>query len=61
MVEDQSDLNTCIKSLLYTDNDLAVTPIMDNPKVKRPSGQLNRSCLRALFSMSMNMSVNMNI
>ncbi|XP_039550396.1 serine/threonine-protein kinase ULK4 [Pimephales promelas] len=33
VVEDQSDLNTCIKSLLYTDNDLAVTPIMDNPKI----------------------------
>ncbi|XP_077063858.1 serine/threonine-protein kinase ULK4 isoform X5 [Siphateles boraxobius] len=33
MVEEQSDLNTCIKSLLYTDNDLTVTPIMDNPKI----------------------------
>ncbi|XP_048008738.1 serine/threonine-protein kinase ULK4 isoform X3 [Megalobrama amblycephala] len=33
MVEEQSDINTCIKSLLYTDNDITVTPIMDNPKI----------------------------
>nr|XP_009290329.1 serine/threonine-protein kinase ULK4 [Danio rerio] len=33
MAEEQSDLNTCIKSLLYTDCDLTVTPIMDNPKI----------------------------
>ncbi|XP_065126224.1 serine/threonine-protein kinase ULK4 [Paramisgurnus dabryanus] len=31
--EEQSDLNTCIKALLYTDSDLTVTPIMDNPKI----------------------------
>ncbi len=38
MVEEQTDMNACIKSFLYTDSDLTVTPIMDNPKVKRPSG-----------------------
>uniref|UniRef100_A0A673HIV0 Protein kinase domain-containing protein n=1 Tax=Sinocyclocheilus rhinocerous TaxID=307959 RepID=A0A673HIV0_9TELE len=38
MEEEQSDMNACIKPLLYTDSDLTVTPIMDNPKVKRTSG-----------------------
>lgn len=29
----QNDASTCIKELLYTESDLLVTPIMDNPKV----------------------------
>ncbi|KAI7806316.1 putative serine/threonine-protein kinase ULK4 [Triplophysa rosa] len=33
LAEEQSDLNTCIKALLYTDSGLTVTPIMDNPKI----------------------------
>ncbi|XP_051999289.1 serine/threonine-protein kinase ULK4 [Xyrauchen texanus] len=33
LVEEQSDMNTCIKALLYTDSDFMVTPIMDNPKI----------------------------
>uniref|UniRef100_A0A8C7J1K9 Unc-51 like kinase 4 n=1 Tax=Oncorhynchus kisutch TaxID=8019 RepID=A0A8C7J1K9_ONCKI len=28
-----NDISYCIKDLVYTDSDLAVTPIMDNPKV----------------------------
>uniref|UniRef100_A0A8C2CJ83 Unc-51 like kinase 4 n=1 Tax=Cyprinus carpio TaxID=7962 RepID=A0A8C2CJ83_CYPCA len=53
MVEEQSDMNACIKSILYTDSDLTVTPIMDNPKVKRPSGCRHIAalpCLRDLLS-----------
>uniref|UniRef100_A0A9J8BIA2 Unc-51 like kinase 4 n=2 Tax=Cyprinus carpio TaxID=7962 RepID=A0A9J8BIA2_CYPCA len=38
MVEEQGDMSACIKPLLYTDSDFTVTPIMDNPKVKRTSG-----------------------
>ncbi|XP_050987016.1 serine/threonine-protein kinase ULK4 isoform X1 [Labeo rohita] len=37
MVEEQCDMNACIKSLLYTDSDLTVTPIMDNPKILKTS------------------------
>uniref|UniRef100_A0A673MU96 Serine/threonine-protein kinase ULK4-like n=1 Tax=Sinocyclocheilus rhinocerous TaxID=307959 RepID=A0A673MU96_9TELE len=37
MVEEQSDMNGSIKSLLYTDSDLTVTPIMDNPKILKTS------------------------
>lgn len=29
----QDDIGACIKELLYTESDLTVTPIMDNPKV----------------------------
>lgn len=29
----QNDAGSCIKELLYTESDLTVTPIMDNPKV----------------------------
>lgn len=29
----QNDAGACIKELLYTESDLTVTPIMDNPKV----------------------------
>ncbi|KAK3572051.1 hypothetical protein QTP86_022280 [Hemibagrus guttatus] len=29
----QNDAGTCIKELLYTESDLTVTPIMDNPKI----------------------------
>lgn len=29
----QTDAGACIKELLYTESDLTVTPIMDNPKV----------------------------
>ncbi|XP_016362420.1 serine/threonine-protein kinase ULK4-like [Sinocyclocheilus anshuiensis] len=37
MEEEQSDMNACIKPLLYTDSDLTVTPIMDNPKILKTS------------------------
>ncbi|XP_056619060.1 serine/threonine-protein kinase ULK4 isoform X2 [Triplophysa dalaica] len=33
LAEEQSDLNSCIKALLYTDSGTTVTPIMDNPKI----------------------------
>ena len=33
LAEAPTDITPCIKELLYTDSDLAVTPIMDNPKV----------------------------
>lgn len=29
----QTDAGACIKELLYTESDLTVTPLMDNPKV----------------------------
>ncbi|KAJ8290787.1 hypothetical protein GJAV_G00017560 [Gymnothorax javanicus] len=29
------DVTSCIKDLVYTDNDLAVTPIIDNPKIMK--------------------------
>ncbi|KAM3873467.1 serine/threonine-protein kinase ULK4 [Diretmus argenteus] len=28
-----TDITSCVKTLLYTDSDLTVTPIMDNPKI----------------------------
>uniref|UniRef100_A0A8C1MQW9 Unc-51 like kinase 4 n=1 Tax=Cyprinus carpio TaxID=7962 RepID=A0A8C1MQW9_CYPCA len=49
MVEEQGDMSACIKPLLYTDSDFTVTPIMDNPKVKRTSGfeHIRLSCLNS--------------
>lgn len=33
MASGLNDISYSIKDLVYTDSDLAVTPIMDNPKV----------------------------
>lgn len=38
LVDAQTDILSYVKELLYTDSDLAVTPIIDNPKVRRSEG-----------------------
>ncbi|KAM6967538.1 serine/threonine-protein kinase ULK4 [Aplochiton taeniatus] len=32
-VSSAADISSCVNSLLYTDSDLTVTPVMDNPKI----------------------------
>uniref|UniRef100_A0AAZ3SPX1 Protein kinase domain-containing protein n=1 Tax=Oncorhynchus tshawytscha TaxID=74940 RepID=A0AAZ3SPX1_ONCTS len=45
-----NDISYCIKDLVYTDSDLAVTPIMDNPKILKTAPvryDLKTLCVRA--------------
>lgn len=44
LVDAQTDILSCVKELLYTESDLAVTPIIDNPKVSCSEGPSQTKC-----------------